>query len=159
MGNVGPVLVVCFLVFCVWYFGVLVFGLFGFLVLPRKTFFFKKPKAKYQTNKPKYQKHPNQNTKQQRNHNTEKPKNKISKNISKTGSTFSVELCFFGFWFWSSSGSTDTTGGLKLYLLPTLQKQTPHSRAESSQPPKSNPPFSSRKGRGALEDFPNRCRV
>ena len=121
-------------------FGILVFWYFDCLDFwfCRGKRFFQETKSKIpnkqQTNIPK-----NKETKQQKTEYREIE-------INKQGSTLSVDRCFFGCWSRSSSGSTDTIGGLKLDLLPTLQKQTPHSRAESSQPPKSNPPFSSRRG-------------
>ena len=148
------------LFFCVWYLVFCYFDCLDFWFCRGKRFFQETKSQipnKQQTKIPKKTKN-----KIPKNKETTKQKKNIKKiKTNKTGSAFSVERCFFGFWSWSSSGSTDTIGGLKLDLLPTLRKQTPHSRAESSQPPKSNLPFSSRKGGGgvALEDFPNRGRV
>ena len=81
-----------------WFFGCLVVWFYcgeGYISKTPKT-----KKTKYQkTKKPK-----NQKTKKPKNQRTKQPKNQKTKTVP----AFSVELCFFVFWFRSSGGSSQT---------------------------------------------------
>ena len=80
-------------VFCVWYIGVLVFWLFGVLVLPWKTFSFKQQTTNQNTKK---QKNKIPKTKNQKQKNQKNKKKYQKSNRKKARSTFSMERCFFG---------------------------------------------------------------